>query len=197
MRERASRLRPGRLFFSLFAIRGAGSELAIPELVTAIAKALTPAALTWSPQTLQENWSDRLSERNLHKAWGGPSLRGLGRVMPNQYGARHSRLQLHRAAARDMSIISRIELGPSRRDPQGITLRAHGDERCASDVTRQAGTSNDSVPQGASATGSLTVSHRRSPRHGGDGNTARSESSVAPERDCLHPEDRRSTQVPS
>ena len=111
------------------------------------------AAPTWSPETEQENWSDRRRQSNFIKAWGGPSPCGSGRVMPHRYGARSGgnqgqsldsarRFSSATLTQRNLDV-SRIELGPTRRDPLGpLSLEEK----------------HESVLQSASAMGSFAVS---------------------------------------
>jgi len=120
---------------------------------------LTRFAPTWPPQSAQECWSHHRCRGNFIKAWGGSSPCGSGRVMPQSYGARCEgikRSTLHERRAFPARIVildvCRIELGPSRRDPQG-TLQNRN---------RSGDTQN--VLQGASAMGSSVVTRRVSRR---------------------------------
>lgn len=110
------------------------------------------AAPTWSPQRAQEKWSDRSGRGNFIKAWGvsSPEHHPLsGRVMPKPYGARFEAIQRDPRCARRISPrsvnldVCRIELGPSRRDPQGTFQNRSGETK--------------NVLQGASAMGSFAV----------------------------------------
>jgi hypothetical protein len=121
-------------------------------------------APTWSPQTAQENWSDRRARGNFIKAWGVSSPCAPGRVMPTLYGARleeiqrsssvrqrrrRSRSRSRRVDPRSVILdICRIELGPSRRDPQGTLTREQ----------------QQTALQGASAMGGTAVTRRVSRR---------------------------------
>jgi hypothetical protein len=110
-------------------------------------------APTWSPQTAQENWSDRRGRGNFIKAWGVSSPLAPGRVMPTLYGARLEEIQRSiqlscRVEPRFVNLHCRIELGPSRRDPQGTLTREH----------------RQTALQGASAMGGTAVTRRVSRR---------------------------------
>jgi hypothetical protein len=110
-------------------------------------------APTWSPQTTQENWSDRRGRGNFIKAWGVSSPCGPGRVMPKHYGARCGKIQRNERRISPRSVIldvCRIDIGPTRRDPRG-TLSAETADQAA-------------ALQGASAMGS-TVVYRRFTAH--------------------------------
>lgn len=134
-------------------------------VTTATVTTRAAGAPTWTPQRAQQTWSDRSGRGNFIKAWGVSSPELLtklatlsGRVMPKSYGAR---FEAAHACQRDLRRIlpltvnldvCRIELGPSRRDPQG-TLQ---------ELSRLGDTKN--ALQGASAMGSFAVTRRVSRR---------------------------------
>lgn len=115
-------------------------------------------APTWTPQSAQQKWSDRSGRGNFINAWGVSSPALSGRVMPKPYGARYEGIQRDSRGVLPLSVnldVCRIELGPSRRDPQG-TLRKHAKHEWSGDT--------QNVLQGASAMGSFAVTRRVSRR---------------------------------
>jgi hypothetical protein len=120
--------------------------------------ATSPSGLpTLTPQSAQQNWSGDKGQGNFNEAWGSSSPRGSGREMPRLYGARFEGMGRNRAWCSLRNVIldvCRIELGPSRRDPQ----------RPLSEPVFGARTSHviKSALQGASAMGSFVVSRRAS-----------------------------------
>ena len=118
-----------------------------------------------SPKT-QENWSDHRCRGNFIKAWGGSSPCGPGRVMPKLNGARYEGIQrdprLH-SSTRNVIDSCRIELGPTRRDPQG-QLPDQG-ERVRINTVRSSRPQDEknTALQGASATGGSAVTRRARP----------------------------------
>lgn len=132
---------------------------------TPSACAATARAPTWTPQRAQEKWSGHSARANFINAWGVSSPCSLsGRVMPKPFVGyeqpRHEEIQ--RASLLDRRILPRtvnldlcrIELGPSRRDPQGTLQEfAH---------TLSGDTKN--ALQSASAMGSFAVTRRVSRR---------------------------------
>ncbi|MDB5216642.1 MAG: hypothetical protein JWO86_4569 [Myxococcaceae bacterium] len=112
-------------------------------------------APTWTPQSAQEKWSDRSGRGNFIKAWGVSSPTPSGRVMPKPYGARYEGIQRDPRGILPLTVnldVCRIELGPSRRDPQG-TLQ-----------NRNRSGAFKNALQGASAMGSFAVTRRVSRR---------------------------------
>jgi hypothetical protein len=115
------------------------------------------AAPTWTPQRAQEKWSDRSGRGNFIKAWGVSSPTPSGRVMPKPYGARYEEIQRDQRRILPLTVnldVCRIELGPSRRDPQGTTQKAR---------SGRSGVGKNAL-QGASAMGSFAVTRRVSRR---------------------------------
>jgi hypothetical protein len=115
-------------------------------------------APTWTPQSAQDKWSDRSGRGNFNDAWGVSSPARSGRVMPKPYGARYEGIQRDSRRVLPPSVnldVCRIELGPSRRDPQG-TFRKHAKHEWSGDT--------QNVLQGASAMGSFAVTRRVSRR---------------------------------
>ena len=129
---------------------------------------VTPVAPTWTPQTVQQNWSVPLGRGNFIKAWGGSSPCGSRRVMPKLNGSRHKAAGPGRAArflapgpgSRNVDSSCRTEHGPSRRDPQGTSPNER-DEHVRINTVRSSQPRDEGFAlQGASATGGSAVTRR-------------------------------------
>jgi hypothetical protein len=131
---------------------------------------VTSGAPTWTPQSAQQNWSVSLGQGNFIKAWGGSSPCGARRVMPKLNGSRNEgieqvrieRLLVLASSTRNVDSSCRIELGPSRRDPQGTSPNERDGHVRINTVrgSRHRGADEEIALQGASATGGSAVTRR-------------------------------------
>ena len=135
---------------------------------TPSACAATARAPTWTPQRAQEKWSGHSARANFINAWGVSSPCSLsGRVMPKSYvwyeqpcdeEIQRASLVGRRILPRTVNLdLCRIELGPSRRDPQGTLQQFEQFAHTLSGDTKNA-------LQSASAMGSFAVTRRVSRR---------------------------------